>query len=314
MTCLTVWILGDQLIIPHPALTWAEEQGATVRVVMVESRRRRRKMPYHRRRLVLLLSAMRHYAQELREKGYEVDYVVADSFEDGLRRHCAEHKPDALVTMAASHYAGRQFQRHRLADVVGVPVEVVDNRQFLVELFNPYPDPEPGRRYVMEHFYRAMRRHFDVLMQGDDPVGGQWNFDKDNRKPLPKDAQPPQAPSFTVDEITQQVIDEITAETDAETDAHYVGSLDDFDLAVTRQQASSALGNFIAHRLADFGPYEDAMSQNEETLWHSVLSPYLNLGLLEPMQLIDAAQRAYHEEAHADPVSGRLRAPDFGLA
>ncbi|MCB0117160.1 MAG: cryptochrome/photolyase family protein, partial [Caldilineaceae bacterium] len=85
MTCLTVWILGDQLIIPHPALTWAEEQGATVRVVMVESRRRRRKMPYHRRRLVLLLSAMRHYAQELREKGYEVDYVVADSFEDGLR-------------------------------------------------------------------------------------------------------------------------------------------------------------------------------------------------------------------------------------
>ncbi len=298
------WILGDQLIFPHPALTWAEEQGASVRVVMVESRRRRRTMPYHRRRLVLLLSAMRHYAQELKEKGYEVDYVVADSFEDGLRRHCEEHQPDVLVTMAASHYAGRQFQLHRLADVVGLPVEVVDNRQFLVESFNPYPDPQPGKRYVMENFYRAMRRHFGVLMQGDDPIGGQWNFDKENRKPLPKDAQPPKAPSFAVDEITQQVMDEISAESDAP----YVGSLADFDLAVTRQQASSALGNFVAQRLADFGPYEDAMSQNEETLWHSVLSPYLNLGILEPMQLIEAAERAYHEgRAPIQSVEGFIR-------
>jgi deoxyribodipyrimidine photolyase-related protein len=155
----------------------------------------------------------------------------------------------------------------------------------------------------MEYFYREMRRHFSVLMTEDgQPVGGQWNYDKENRKPLPADASPPAVPRFEPDEITLQVMEEMEAL------EHGIGTVTGFDMAVTRQQALAAFGNFVAHRLPRFGPYEDAMSQHHRTLYHSVLSPYLNIGLLEPMELIRAAERAYHEErAPINSVEGFVR-------
>ncbi len=301
----SVWILGDQLLPDHPALVAATEQAGRdqVHVVLVESQQRRQQYPYQKKKLVLLLSAMRHYAEALAAKGYRVDYRRAPTFTEGLRQHLADHPAANLVTMAASHYAGRRYQRDRLSELLKTPVAVVPNNQFLVEQFNPYPTPEPDRRYVMENFYRSMRRHFDVLMDGEDePAGGAWNFDKANRKPLPADMRLPNAPSYAPDAITQQVMDEIDAE------GWGVGTVDGFDLAVTRQQAGSALGNFIAHRLESFGPYEDAMTERHNTLFHSVLSPYVNLGLLEPMQMIRAAERAYRKgRAPINSVEGFVR-------
>ena len=114
---ITVWILGDQLLWPHPALSAAEKQtGASqIRVVLVESQFARRRYPYQRKKLVLLISAMRHYALELQERGYQVDLRRSNTFLQGLRQHVQTEQPPKVITMAASHYAGRQWQMHALS-------------------------------------------------------------------------------------------------------------------------------------------------------------------------------------------------------
>lgn len=301
---VSVWIPGDQLLAEHPALAAAEGIAgarAGVRVLLVQSLSRTRKLPYQRQKLVLLFSAMRHYADELRARGYQVDYAIAENFSAALRTHLATWRSTQLVTMAASSYAGRQFQA-QLGERFGLRVLLLPNTQFLVGRYNPIPDPDANKQYVMEHFYRDMRRAFDVLMAGDKPVGGQWNYDQENRRPLPKGKQPPADAHFAPDHLTRQVMAEFAAWQPG------VGSVADFGYAVTRQAALTAVDNFIAHRLADFGPYEDAMTERAHSLYHSVLSPYLNLGLLEPLELIRAAERAYHEgRAPLNSVEGFVR-------
>jgi deoxyribodipyrimidine photolyase-related protein len=303
MNKISVWILGDQLLEQHPALEVAlkDAQLKEVKVVLIESGERIRQRPYQLKKLVLLLSAMRHYAQELRDRGYEVDYIHAKTFSNGLHRHIDQYKPDKLLTMAAASYQGRGMQG-TLQDRLGVCVDILPNIQFLIGHYDPYPEPDPEKRYVMENFYRAMRKHFDVLMEDGDPVGGQWNFDKDNRKRLPKDVKPPSDLSFTPDRITMGVIEEV-----AELHNH-VGSVDNFDYAVTREQAMEAFQHFLDQKLIDFGPYEDAMTARSHSVFHSVLSPYINIGLLEPMELIREVEKAYTKgKAPNNSVEGFIR-------
>ncbi len=285
---ISVWILGDQLLARHPALAAATARVPRdqVRVVLVESAGRLRKIPYHRKKLVLLLSALRHYAEELRSQGFQVEVIQAASMAEGLAHHVTQHRPAQLLCMAAADYSGRVFQQERLAAILGTPVEVLPNTQFLSGRYDPIP--QPGKRGVMETFYRAMRRHFGVLLENGEPVGGAWNLDKENRKPLPKHGLfVPPVPTFAPDAVTTQVMEEVTRLPGA------VGTVDGFDLAVTRAQAEAALADFIAHRLANFGPYEDAMSHRHTVLFHSVLSPYLNLGLLDPLETARRAEAAY---------------------
>ena len=295
---VSVWVLGDQLLNKHPAIEAAETNHGrgSVRIVMVESRRRVRRLAYHRKKLVLIYSAMRHYAHRLQTEGYVVDYQQTETFLEGLKAHEVAHGSAHLYTMAASTYGGRRFQEARLADALDLPVTVLANTQFLSEKYSPFPDPIPGKRYVMEHFYRAMRRHFRLLIdEAGEPVGGQWNYDKLNRKRLPKGLTLPEIPRFPPDEITLKVMKEI------EDSGEGFGKLTGFDLAVTREQAQAAFEDFLARRLANFGPYEDAMSRDHTTLFHSVLSPYLNLGLLDPLTLARAAEDRYH--AKTSPVN-----------
>lgn len=207
----------------HPAL--ADVERDEVVVVMIEAANL---LPHnHRQKLVLLLSAMRHYAEALRENGYIVDYIRAESFLDGLKQHVSRHQPERLITMAVGSYDERQFQ-HSLPDLLGISVDVLPNTQFLTGQFNPIPDPEEGKRYVMERFYRKMRVHFDLLMDGDDPAGGKWNYDHDNRKKLPKTIRPPADIRFEPDGITQAVMADVVEVDPA------VGSVDSFAYAVTR--------------------------------------------------------------------------------
>jgi deoxyribodipyrimidine photolyase-related protein len=290
-TEITVWILGDQLLDDHPALIAAEAEAAKAKicVVLIESRARLEHLPYQRKKLVLLLSAMRHYAEALRGRGYRVDYRRADSTAAGLAAHVADEQPRMVITMAAAEYRGRRFQTERLAALLDRPVQVLDNTQFLVGRYDPYPDAAPDKRIIMENFYREMRRHYDLLMTPDgEPEGGAWNFDKENRKPLPKGGLTPPAPvAFPPDEITRQVMADVARLPKA------VGAADGFALAVTHAQAQTALTDFLDHRLTDFGPYEDAMSAKEAILFHSVLSPYLNIGLLDPLETVRQAIEAY---------------------
>jgi deoxyribodipyrimidine photolyase-related protein len=305
MTSIAVYILGDQLLASHPALVAAEKAVGrdNVRVVLVASAARSRRLPYQRKKLVLLFSAMRHYAEELRGRGWQVDCIQAETTLAGLRQHVALRQPARLLTMAASEAAGRRWQQERLGALLGLAVETLPNSQFLIGQFDPYPDASPDKRIVMEYFYRAMRRHFGLLMTPEgQPVGGEWNYDSLNRKPLPKSANPPAPPSFPPDAITRQVMAEVAAL------PHATGTVDGFDLAVTRPQALAAFDDFLAHRLASFGPYEDAMSSQHPLLFHSLLSPYLNIGLLEPLELARAAERAYHAGlAPLNSVEGFVR-------
>jgi deoxyribodipyrimidine photolyase-related protein len=291
---VSVWILGDQLLEAHPALEAARASGDSVRVVLVENWRRWARLPYHRQKIVLLLSAMRHYAQRLKSQGLTVDYVRSGDVRGALAAHLSAHSSTHLYMMRASEYRGGVFQ-DRLAESLGVPVTILPNTQFLVGQYDPFPGT--NKRVILENFYRAMRRHFDVLMQPDgEPVGGQWNFDHDNRKPLPKKGlNLPNPPRFEPDDITRDIIREVNES------GLGVGSLDGFGYAVTHEDAAAALDDFIRHRLPLFGDYEDAMTTRHRTLFHSVLSPYINLGLLTPLQMVDPAVAAY--EAGLAPLN-----------
>jgi deoxyribodipyrimidine photolyase-related protein len=290
MSGVSVWILGDQLLQNHPAIIAAEEEYSRerLRIVLVESTERIGKLPYQRKKLVLLLSAMRHYAKELQEVGYEVEYVRAGNFVEGLQQHLDKHQSERLFVMAASEYDTRMMQVNELEKLVQMPVTVLPNTQFLVEQYNPNPHPQPGKHYILETFYRDMRRHFHILMDGKDtPAGGRWNYDELNREPLPRTFEVPPPPSFSPDEVTREVIQQVDAA------AHGLGSADGFDLAVTREQAMKALDDFVLLRLGKFGPYEDAMSTEQSALYHSQLSPYMNIGLLDSLDMVHAAEAAY---------------------
>lgn len=298
---ILIWIPGDQLLDSHPALE--HSAGDAMRVVLVENWSRARRLPYHRHKITLIFSAMRHYAERLRARGLDVDYRTSDSLSDSLRSAAQDFAPDRIVTMAASEYRGRRFQQTRLADVTGVPVEVLPNTQFLVGQFDPFADVPRGKATVMEYFYRAMRRRFDILMDGDQPVGGQWNYDHDNRQPLPRTGiDIPPLIGFPPDALTREVMRAVDAH------GHGLGTTAGFAYAVTHEQARAALTAFVTERLPHFGTYEDAMTASSRTVFHSVLSPYVNLGLLTPLEMVDAAVRAYHAgDAPLNAVEGFVR-------
>lgn len=301
---VSVWVLGDQLLERHPALLAAEAESGKddLRLVLVESRKRAQRLPYQRKKLVLLFSAMRHYAVALQERGYAVELLRADDMVSGLRQHVAAWRPKRIYCMEASEFGGRTFQ-HRLEVLLGVPVTVLPNTQFLTGQFSPIPEPQAGKRYTMENFYRSMRRHFNFLMEPDgSPIGGQWNYDIQNRRPLPKGLQPPERLRFEPDDITRQVMGEVADFGSG------VGSVEGFDLAVTHQQAHQALVDFLDNRLNHFGPYEDAMRSDSALLFHSMLSAYLNTGLLEPVPVCRAAEARYKNgEAVLQSVEGFIR-------
>ncbi len=302
---ISVWILEDQLLQQHPAIAHALTLAppAEINVVMIESRKAHRRLPYHRKRLALIMSAGRHYAEQLERAGYTVDYRKADTLAHGLEQHCAVYKPGQLMTMAASHYGLRQWQYQTASSHLACDVIVLPNTQFLTSQFDPYPKPEPQKRYLMEYFYRKMRKHFDLLIEADgSPTGGSWNYDKLNREKLPKGHVCPPVPTFAPDTITLEVIQDVNAIETA------VGSADDFNFAVTQAQAQAAFDDFLAHRLDLFGPYEDAMTSQQDSLYHSIMSPYMNLGLLEPLPMVEAAINRYRAgSARLNSVEGFVR-------
>jgi deoxyribodipyrimidine photolyase-related protein len=300
----SVWVLGDQLLETHPAIQTAEQQFTRqdVTVLLIESRAQTRRMPYHAKKLVLLFSAMRHYAEELREAGFLVDYRVAESTESGLLAHFIMNPSNTLFTMEASSVGGRRFQSS-LSSLLNVQTVLVPNTQFLCERFDPLPDVTAEKVIRQEQFYRKIRQHFSLLIddQGQ-PVGGQWNYDQKNRQPLPKTLAVPKYQRIEPDLVTQEVMAEVKQH------AIHTGSEIGFDLGVTREQAKRALVDFLDNRLPNFGTYEDGMRQDESVLFHSKLAQYLNIGLLDPLDLARAAEQRYIEGSVAiNNVEGFIR-------
>jgi deoxyribodipyrimidine photolyase-related protein len=284
-------LLGDQLD-PHlPLLTELDRQHDAV--LMIEACGEATHVPSHRQRTALFLSAMRHHATGLANKGLRVEYVTLDAPDSTgtlageLERSVARLKPDRVALLRPGEWRVRDAL-HAVLDAAGIALEEHEDPHFYLTP-GEFSDWAAGRKtLVMEHFYRMMRRRFDVLMDDDgEPVGGRWNFDADNRATY-RGSAPPAPPPHRSDAITREVLDLVDARfPDAP------GASEAFAWAVTRRQALAALRDFIANRLPDFGMYQDAMRTGAPWMFHSLLSPALNLKLLNPREVVAAAIEAF---------------------
>jgi deoxyribodipyrimidine photolyase-related protein len=292
----TVWVLGDQLSRRHGPL--GGSAPGDCRVLFVESAALVRGQRWHRQRLHLVLSAMRHLAEELRAAGFEVDYRRSADLASGLAAHRADHPGSRVLAARPSSIDGNDR-------LVALGVELVEHDFFLTDAtdFAHWADTRTQMR--MEDFYRWQRRRLDVLMDGDEPAGGDWNFDHDNRERPPKDGRSwPGVTRFPLDEIDRGVL----ADLDADPRVTCWGDGPDGLWPVTRDQALVRLAEFVEHGLAPFGPHEDAMLAGEWKLAHSVLSSSLNLGLLHPEEVVRAAEVRYREGgAPINSVEGFVR-------
>ena len=299
-------VLGDQLSLSLASLEG--QQPADTIVLMMEVAEETTYVRHHRQKIAYIFSAMRHHAQALRDAGWTVDYVALDDPDNGgsftaeVARAIARHAPARLcVTEAGEWRVAAMLDSWET--VFGLPVEIRTDTRFVAD-HRDFEEWAEGRsELTMEWFYRLMRRRTGLLMDGDKPAGNRWNFDKENRKPARSDLLMPRPLAFAPDAITREVLALVEARF-----ADHPGSLDGFDWAVTAAEAEAQATMFFRHALADFGPYEDAMLTGERHLWHSILSPYINSGLLDPLDLCRRAEAEYRAgRAPLQSVEGYVR-------
>ncbi|MGQ0846686.1 MAG: cryptochrome/photolyase family protein [Sporichthyaceae bacterium] len=268
------WLFADQL---GPHFLDAADQP----VLLVESRAVFRRRRFHRQKAHLVLSALRHRAAEL---GGQAVFAQTETYGEALR---ALGEP-VTVCHPTSWAALRFVTGH--ADVTVLPARgFASGAQEFAEF------AAGRRRLLMEDFYRGTRRRLDVLMDGGEPAGGRWNYDHDNRERPPRNARTLGLPEPYLpeeDEIDAQVRRDLDSWA-AAGDVAFVGRDGPRRFPVTAAEAKRALEHFVAHRLASFGPHEDAMLAGDATMSHSLLSVPLNLGLLEPIEVAHAAEDAY---------------------
>jgi deoxyribodipyrimidine photolyase-related protein len=297
-------ILGDQLNLSVSSLSGINPEKDIV--VMCEVWDEATYVKHHKKKIAFIFSAMRHFAEELRAAGYRVLYTSLNdpdnegSFVGELKRASMQHKPDRIIVTEPSEY--RVLQDLKSYDF-GVPIEIrVDNRFACThDEFAQWAGERKQLR--MEYFYREMRKKHDILMDGDQPEGGKWNYDSENRKPPKEGLQVPPTYISEPNDVTREVMDLV-----ADRFADHFGDLEPFHFAITREQALQALDQFIKERLMNFGDYQDAMVQGEPWMYHSHISFYINCGLLLPMECVRAAEEAYrHGKAPLNAVEGFIR-------
>jgi deoxyribodipyrimidine photolyase-related protein len=299
-------VLGDQLTREVASLRGVDKAHDVV--LMIEAQEETTYVPHHKQKIALILSAMRHFAEELRAEGVHVDYIRLDdpantgSFSGEVARAVSRHRATRLIATEPGEWRVLQAMRG-WQDALGIDVELRDDDRFFASRARFLRWAEGRKAYRMEFFYREMRRETGLLMDGDEPVGGQWNFDHDNRKPLPAALKPPKRQRFAPDAITREVLAMVGARF-----PDNFGDLEPFGWAVTRTEALKALDHFIRDCLPLFGDYQDAMKTGEPFLYHAVLSPYLNIGLLTAREVCAAAEEALQTgSAPPNAVEGFIR-------
>ncbi|MEM0990323.1 MAG: cryptochrome/photolyase family protein [Pseudomonadota bacterium] len=292
-------VLGDQLDID--AGVFGGMDPAEDAVVMVEAREEAAYINQHKKRLVLFFSAMRHFRDALRDRGWTVHYHAiddespAETLADGIARHGAQQ----LHVTLPGDWRVRKALRDRFPGI-----EIHSDTHFLTSP-RAFHDWKSGRkRWILEDFYRWQRKETGLLMEGDKPLGGQWNFDHDNRKSFGRDGPglTPGRPNSQPDAITREVMATVER---LFPDAP--GSTEGFAEPVSRASALAHLDQFIQARLVHFGDYQDAMATGHLTLWHSRLSAAMNLKMLNPREVIERAIAALDDGAPMNAVEGFVR-------
>jgi deoxyribodipyrimidine photolyase-related protein len=284
-----ILVLGDQLS-PGMAALRAGDRARDI-VVMAEVMAEATDVPHHPQKIALILSAMRHFAAELRAAGWRVAYSTLDDPENSqsitgeLIRRAAESGAQEVIATRPGDW--------RLISALGdcpLPLRLLPDDRFLCPEAD-FARWAEGRKVMrMEWFYRDMRRRTGLMMEGDAPAGGRWNFDAENRKPARPDLWRHPPLRFAPDAVTREVLDLVAARF-----AGRFGRLEGFAHPVTRADAEAAFADFLAHRLPRFGAEQDAMLTDDPFLSHALISAPLNLGLLDPLDLcrrVEAEWRA----------------------
>jgi len=294
MTRHLILVLGDQLGWDNPALD--EFDPSQDRLLMIEANSEAQEVWNHKARIALFLSGMRHFANEAHRRRWPCTYLKLDDselptdFAGRLAHALHTHAPKALVMMEAGAWRMERLIEDA-AEQAQTLLRWVADTHFLCSrsAFAKWAGDKKELR--MEFFYREMRKRHGILMDGKEPIGGQWNFDADNRKGFgakgPGTVPPPAR--FAPDRVTQGVIALVH-----ERFASHPGTLDDFAWPVTREDALVALQHFIDQRLEKFGAWQDAMWTTLPFGWHALVGSSLNLHLLNPREVIAAAEEAYH--------------------
>ena len=286
-----ILVLGDQLT---PTLTsLAAGDPTRDRVLMAELHDEATYVRHHKKKIAFLFSAMRHFAEELRALGWTIDYVTLDhadnqgNFTAQVAHAVAVHGPERIVVTDAGEWRVSQMFKD-WTDTFDLPVTVLPDTRFIAPL-PEFRDWAEGRKQLrMEYFYRDMRRKTGLLMDGDQPVGGKWNYDAENRKAAGVDLFMPTPKTTAPDAITQDVLALVAARFGT-----HFGDLEPFWYAVTRGGAEAAFEAFVKNALPHFGDFQDAMLAGEPFLYHSLVAHYLNCGLLDPLTMCRAVETAY---------------------
>ncbi|SEK56289.1 deoxyribodipyrimidine photolyase-related protein [Roseivivax marinus] len=289
MVSRLILVLGDQLSENLSALREADK-GSDV-VVMAEVREEATYVQHHPKKIALVFAAMRKFAASLREDGWDVRYTELDDTDNAgsipgelLRRADETGAKEVIATEP-----GEWRLIEALSDMPLKIHQLADDR--FIASRSEFEDWAKGRKSLrMEYFYREQRKKTGYMMDGDEPAGGQWNYDHDNRQPAPEDIDFGGPMHFTPDETVEAVLELVEARF-----GNWFGELRPFWFATDRGQARRALTHFVKHALPKFGDYQDAMMGDERFLYHSVISAYMNLGLLDPREVCDAVEQSWRD-------------------
>lgn len=290
-----VLILGDQLTPGIAALKTAAPERDIVLMAEVEDEATY--VAHHKKKIAFVFSAMRHFAAELADLGWRVDYVKLDadgnsgSIPGEIRRALTRHQSDEVLATEPGEWRLRQ-ELDELGPQLAVPLKVLEDDRFLCS-HQRFETWATGRKsFRMENFYRLMRRTTGLLMDDGEPAGGKWNFDTDNRKPPTDDVSAIAPPAFSPDETTSEVLELVASRF-----SDNFGTLEPFWFAATRDDAEAAFERFVSNALRSFGDYQDAMLEDNPFLFHAVVSLYLNVGLLDPLECCRRVEAAYRTRA-----------------
>ncbi len=299
-----VVILGDQL--DHQSAAFDGFNPAHDVVWMAEVPAEAVHVWNHKARIAIFLAAMRHFRDELRQRGWKVDYRELDDPDNAgsllaeLKQAIARYRPSRVIVVEPGEYRLQQE-----LEELGELVEIRVDRHFLATIEDFRKHARGRKQLRMEYFYREMRRRYGWLMEDGQPTGGEWNYDSDNRGSFSKSGPGllPAPVQCEPDDLTQQVLDVVERRF-----ASHPGKLNQFGWPVTRSQALGVLADFITNRLPHFGTYQDAMWTGEPWLYHARISSSLNLKLLNPREVCEAAEAAYQRgEAPLAAVEGFIR-------
>ncbi|MDQ0316137.1 cryptochrome/photolyase family protein [Amorphus orientalis] len=299
-------VLGDQLDRQISSLSDIDPAADTVLMAEVEDEATY--VRHHKQKIAFVFAAMRHFARDLEEAGISVRYQRLDdrkrasSLKEAVRIALSATGASCLVVTEPGEWRLLQDMQD-WEDDLGVSVEIREDDRFFASHAH-FERHAKGRKTLrMEYFYREMRKSTGILMDGNEPAGGEWNYDKENRESLPDDIDLPSLPQSRPDEMTRAVIDLVEARF-----SDHFGDLHGFAWPVTRRGALAALDRFITERLPSFGTYQDAMAGGEPFVFHAVLSPLINIGLLRPQEVCERAEQAYKDgDAPLNAVEGFIR-------